>query len=71
MIIKEIKTVIAQLSKEEREILSKAKAILLQLSKEVSKLDELPMEEEDFDLLNNIYGYSEEIQEKLYWKEED
>lgn len=70
MVVKEIKTIIAEFSEDEREILSKAKTILLNLSLEADKLDTLPMYEEDFNLLNDIWDYSEDIQNKLYWKEE-
>ena len=59
MVVDEIKTVIAKLSKEEIEILTKALEVIKELSHELDKVevDKIEMNKEESDLLYSIWDY--------------
>lgn len=70
MVFRVVKTVTAEFTKEEREILHKANGILMHFAERSKEVDEVPMEDEDVIILENLYEYIKAIQDVVCYKED-
>lgn len=70
MVFRVVKTVTAEFTKEEREILHKANGILMHFAERSREVDEVPMEDEDVELLESLYENTDTIQNVVYRRED-